>query len=175
MFCLNLQLSIFIGNHIKNENTGNKNGPCGPQSGRFGFGNITKITPGWNTFTWEEAITHKGAPVRLAILDANETARVILLDHIPHDDTTSPNYYVESSFVPYHMSVFIPDIQCTNCTIQMINFMTDKTVNCNIPTCYYNPQDSACKGSTDPNAKTCTGAPNNDVCALENECFSNCK
>jgi hypothetical protein len=38
---------------------------------------------------------------------------------------------------------------------------------------YYNPEDSACKGSTDPNKSTCPGAPNDQVCVQENECFSN--
>ncbi|RYY69600.1 hypothetical protein EON63_23515, partial [archaeon] len=46
---------------------------------------------------------------------------------------------------------------------------------CGIDTCYYNPDDSACKGSTDPKARTCLGAPNHNVCVQDNECFSNCK
>ncbi len=53
--------------------------------------------------------------------------------------------------------------------------MTDKSVNCGTPICYYNPQDAACKGSTDPNAATCAGAPNSNVCTAEGLCFSNCK
>jgi hypothetical protein len=53
--------------------------------------------------------------------------------------------------------------------------MTDKTVKCGTETCFYNSADAACKGSTDPNAATCAGAPNDNVCAQANECFSNCE
>jgi hypothetical protein len=53
--------------------------------------------------------------------------------------------------------------------------MTEKTIGCGIETCFYNPADSACKGSTDPKAATCAGAPNDNVCVQANECFSNCK
>jgi hypothetical protein len=48
------------GKHIAFDNTGNKEGPCGPQSGKWGFGKVTNLTPGWTTFTWEESISHKG-------------------------------------------------------------------------------------------------------------------
>ena len=34
------------GNHIKFDNTGNKYAACGPESGKWGFGSITKLTPG---------------------------------------------------------------------------------------------------------------------------------
>ena len=77
------------------------------------------------------------------------------------------------TYTQYKISVNIPNIQCSKCSLQFLYIMTDKTVNCNIPTCYYNPEDSACKGSTDPNAAKCAGAPNGNVCVQENECFSN--
>lgn len=48
------------GVHIKNANTGNKNGACGPESMKWGFGNVTTISPGWNTLSWEESISHAG-------------------------------------------------------------------------------------------------------------------
>lgn len=163
------------GNHIKFDNTGNKVGACGPQSGKWGFGAVTTLTPGWNTITWEESISHGGSPFRLALLDETETARIVLLDHIPHNDESHPNYALESTYQPYQMSVFVPNVKCSKCSLQFLYVMTDKTVKCNIETCYYNPADSACKGSTDPNAATCAGAPNDNVCVQANECFSNCK
>ena len=73
------------------------------------------------------------------------------------------------------MSVNIPDIQCDKCSLQLLYVMTDKSVKCGTPTCYYNPADAACKGSTDPAAATCAGAPNDQVCVVEGECFSNCE
>jgi hypothetical protein len=83
--------------------------------------------------------------------------------------------YLEGTYVPYSVSVNVPDIQCDKCSLQLLYVMTDKTVGCGTPTCYYNPDDAACKGSTDPDAKTCAGAPNDEVCVAEGECFSSCK
>jgi hypothetical protein len=71
------------------------------------------------------------------------------------------------------MSIDIPNVNCTKCSLQLLYVMTDKSVKCGVETCYYNPDDSACKGSTDPATETCKGAPNDDVCVQENECFSN--
>jgi hypothetical protein len=163
------------GNHISFSNTGNKDAACGPQSGKWGFGKVTTLSPGWNTITWEESISHGGSPFRIALLDETETARFVLLDHIPHNDESKPNYMLESTFVPYKMSVYIPNVSCEKCSLQFLYVMTDKTTKCGIPLCYYNPLDAACKGSTDPNANTCAGAPNSNVCVADNECFSNCK
>jgi hypothetical protein len=161
------------GNHITFDNTGNKYAACGPQSGKWGFGQVTTLSPGWTTFTWEESITHTGSPFRIAILDESETARVVLLDHIPHNEKSLPDRNDESTYVEYKISVNIPNVKCDKCSLQLLYVMTDKSVKCGIPTCYYNPDDAACKGNTDPNAATCAGAPNSEVCVAEGECFSN--
>ena len=161
------------GNHIKSDNTGNKYAACGPQSGKWGFGTVTNLKPGWTTITWEESISHTGSPFRISILDQNEKLVAVLLDHIPHNEASSPVINFEKTYTPYKMSLNIPDIKCDKCTLQFLYVMTDKTVNCGIPSCYYNPDDAACKGSTDPDAKTCAGAPNDNVCVQANECFSN--
>jgi hypothetical protein len=99
----------------------------------------------------------------------------VLLDHIPHNEESKPIAYVESTYQSYSMSVNIPDIKCDKCSIQLLYVMTDKTVGCGTPTCYYNPDDAACKGSTSATADTCLGAPNDNACVAEDECFSNCK
>lgn len=161
------------GAHITFDNTGNKWGPCGPYSGQWGFGNVTALKPGWQTLTWEESISHAGSPFRIAILDETETARVILLDHIPHNDAATPDYHDESTYVEYKMTVKIPDVKCEKCSLQLLYVMTDKTVKCGIEECYYNPLDSACSGKTDPNAEACPFAPTTQPCVAENECFSN--
>ena len=163
------------GNHITVDNTGNKYAACGPKSGSWGFGQVTNLKPGWTTISWEESVSHAGSPFRIALLDETETARVVLLDHIPHNDKSSPIYDVERTYQLYQMSVNIPDIKCDKCSLQLLYVMTDKSVRCGIETCYYNPADAACKGSTDPAASTCAGAPNDNVCVQANECFSNCK
>lgn len=163
------------GQHITFDNTGNKFGACGPQSGNWGFGGVTSVKPGWRTFQWEESVSHVGSPFRIAILDETETARIVLLDHIPHDETSTPTAGDEKTYTPYKMSIYIPDVDCKKCSLQFLYFMTDKSTKCGTPTCYYNPLDTGCKGSTDPNAPTCGGAPNSNVCVQEGECFSNCK
>ena len=52
------------GKHIAFDNTGNKNGPCGPIN-NWGYGSISTIKPGWNTISWEESVSHKGSPFRI--------------------------------------------------------------------------------------------------------------
>eukprot|EP00601_Ochromonadales_sp_CCMP2298_P028581 CAMPEP_0173331910 /NCGR_PEP_ID=MMETSP1144-20121109/4061_1 /TAXON_ID=483371 /ORGANISM="non described non described, Strain CCMP2298" /LENGTH=272 /DNA_ID=CAMNT_0014276739 /DNA_START=277 /DNA_END=1095 /DNA_ORIENTATION=+ len=161
------------GNHIRFDNTANKYAACGPESGKWGFGKVTSLKPGWTTITWEESISHTGSPFRISILDETETTVVVLLDHIPHNEDSQPIAQVEATYTEYSMSLLIPDIKCDKCTLQFLYAMTDKTVKCGTPVCYYNPQDAACKGSTDPDAETCAGAPNDTPCVAEGECFSN--
>lgn len=110
-------------------------------------------------------------------MDETEVAKVVLLDHIPHNEMPVPKPVanMESTYYTYRMSVNIPDIKCDKCSLQLLYVMTDKSVKCGIETCYYNPADAACKGNTDPAAATCAGAPNSQVCVAEGECFSNCK
>lgn len=190
------------GTHITFDNTGNKYGSCGPESGKWGFGTVNSsdctnpfnfcilsakhwaykflivfqvstLKSGWNTITWEESISHTGSPFRISLLDERESQTVVLLDHIPHNEASKPTAYVEGTYVPYKMSIFVPDISCEKCVLQMLYVMTDKSTVCGIETCYYNPQDAACKGSTDPDAETCYGAPNDIPCKQEGECYSN--
>ena len=162
------------GAHISFDNTGNKNGPCGPFSGikYWGMGGVFNLTPGLMTVVWEESISHNGSPFRLAILDEKEQVVTVLLDHIPHWDDSNPSMMRESSYVPYKMTVNIPDINCTQCSLQLLYIMTDKTTLCNIGNCTYYAEDSACSGHTD-STRSCFGAPNDNMCLKPNTCFSN--
>lgn len=162
------------GVHISFDNTGNKNGPCGPFSGikYWGMNGIRHLTPGYMTLIWEESISHKGSPFRLAILDKNENVLSILLDHIPHWNNAKPNMLDESSYVPYKMTVTIPNIKCEQCSLQLLYIMTDKTTLCNIDYCTYYPDESACSGHLD-NSPKCFGASSDLPCSRNNTCFSN--
>lgn len=55
------------GEHIKFDNTGNKVGSCGPQSGRWGFGSVNTLSPGWTTFTWEEVDNKINTSISISI------------------------------------------------------------------------------------------------------------
>lgn len=160
------------GKHIIFENSGNHYAACGPLTGQWGVGTVTSLKPGWTTLVWEESVSHKGSPFRIALLDGNDVAKMILLDHIPHNDMTNPIENVESTYAPYRISIYIPDVNCPKCALQLLYPMTDQSTHCGIQTCYYNPDDSACKGSTQPAISACLGAPNDNLCRLENQCFS---
>lgn len=161
------------GEHISFDNTGNKWGACGPYSGKWGFGEVTVLQPGWQTLVWEESINHAGSPFRLAILDEKEDVQVVLLDHIPHNDLANPNTKDESSYVEYKLTVNIPDIDCPRCSLQLLYVMTDKSTLCGIDTCFYNATESACSGHLTVKEGTCPGAPTTIPCTVDNLCFSN--
>jgi len=160
------------GNHIAFDNTGNKYGPCGPFSGMYGMNGVRALKPGPLTLTWEESIAHVGSPFRLAILDENEEVKVVLADHIPHNDAAKSSF-LERTYTPYHLTVEIPDVKCEKCTLQLIYFMTDKTVKCGSLLCTYHADDSACSGQIDAAEPTCFGAPNDVPCKEKDSCFSN--
>ena len=119
-------------------------------------------------------ISHIGSPFRISLLDGYDVVRIVLLDHIPHNDKSNPDKDNENSFTKYNISLLIPNVDCPSCSLQLLYIMTDKTTSCNIPVCRYNELDTACKGSTDLNTDPCLGAPNGNVCIDSNECFSNC-
>lgn len=135
------------------------------------------LKPGWTTLNFEESIPHLGSPFRIAILDHDEVPRVVLLDHIPHNDAaTNSDKYNETKFIQTKISVNIPDIKCTQCVMQLLYIMTDKIVKCGQPLdCYYDASETACKGTTDPDSPTCFGAANDIPCTEEGLCWSNCK
>merc|ERR1711998_522977 len=114
-------------------NTGAKSGPCDAPD------NLSQAAfplqgGTWQTVVFEESIFHAGAPQRLALAmdgegnDAVAFETCVLLDHIPHNDapaTGRPSLRSPSSYTPYRVSVFIPDISCERCTLQLISAMTD--------------------------------------------------
>ena len=109
------------GAHIAFDNTGNKQGPCGPFSGNYGMGGIIALTPNaWQTISMEESVSHTGSPFRLSLLDAAGNHKISLLDHVPHNDNSVASHSTnESSYQPYKISVFIPNVFCERCTLQV--------------------------------------------------------
>ena len=109
---------------------------------------------------WLESIPHPGAPGRLALsrdgedtIDSFESC--ILLDHIPHDEYSTPTFEDESTWHRSSITVFIvsrklsfvvtytlfilmfinftrcfpllqPDVKCERCHLQLITVMSDE-------------------------------------------------
>ena len=161
------------GQHITFDNTGNKDGPCGPNTGTiYGYNGITPLSPGAQTFVWEESIAHKGAPYRINLLNKGGEIVATLLDHIPHDDSAHTTMK-ERFYTPYKMTIDIPDVQCDECSLQLLFVMTDKTTACGTEYCNYYADDDNCIGHVDPNEGVCTGAvPTSGPCAHADTCFS---
>ena len=118
------------------------------------------IPNAFNTITWLESIPHPGAPGRLALSrDGDDTIdsfeSCILLDHIPHDEYSTPTFGDESTWHRSSITVFIvsrklsfvvtytlfilmfinftrcfpllqPDVKCERCHLQLITVMSDE-------------------------------------------------
>jgi len=121
------------------ESTGIKTYPCGAQTGNW-TGPITTITPGILTVYFEESISHKGAPFRIAlsIFDDSNYDQHVLVDHIPHNDAgPDPIFNNPSTYKQYKLTINIPNINCPRCTLSIVNPMTDKIPigdSCTYPT-----------------------------------------
>jgi hypothetical protein len=97
---------------------------------------------------FEESIAHKGSPFRIALSreGEDEYESCILLDHIPHNDANSPVFGVESTYTKTYVTITIPDVQCTRCSLQLVNPMTDKLAGAGMANCTY---DATCTNCPD--------------------------
>ena len=69
--------------------TGAKVAPCDVSIADANGAPVTSFSPGWNTLSFEEVITHYGAPSRVALgLEGKDEGfdNCVLLDHLPHRD-----------------------------------------------------------------------------------------
>lgn len=115
----------------RDDATGHKVGPCG---------NVARtsspavFSPGQTiTVEWEETINHPGF-FRIAFSPANDADfdSYILVDKIPdtQNDANVPHFYQQE--------ITLPDLACTDCTLQLIQYMTEDPV---VPTLYYSCAD----------------------------------
>jgi hypothetical protein len=115
-----------------------KAGPCGRAGGGRSTDKVSTFRPGQTIMVvWDEYIPHPGhfrisfdddgeddfvEPACLASCDTRDmqieldSAPSVLHDGIPH----------RTGGGIYNFSVQLPDIECDNCTLQVIQFMTDK-------------------------------------------------
>lgn len=123
-------------------NTGEKSGPCDSNTDNGSVPAYPLLPNAFNTITWLESIPHPGAPARFAL--SNEVVAddddgddlinnnnigfesCILLDHVPHDARALPNYLNESSYHRSSITLWIPDVYCERCYLQLISIMSDQ-------------------------------------------------
>jgi len=107
--------------------TGAKIGPCDVNSDDTSV-EAYALSPGFNTITWIESLAHPGAPARFALSQDGEMdgfEQCILLDHVPHDECSQANQIFSQNYHAHAVTLYIPDVNCTRCFLQLITFMTD--------------------------------------------------
>lgn len=117
----------------RDDATGHKVGPCGDVSRT---NSPAVFSPGQTiTVEWEETINHPGF-FRIAFSPANDTDfdSYVLADKIAdtQNDTNVPHFYQQD--------ITLPDLACTDCTLQLIQYMTEDPA---VPTLYYSCADIA--------------------------------
>jgi hypothetical protein len=79
-------------------------------------------------FTFSK-VTHRGSGWRISLSnDESDEEPCVLLDHIPHNDDPPnfPRIGDYSSYIPYVLTIEIPDLYCERCSLHLSNPMTDK-------------------------------------------------
>lgn len=113
-------------------------GPCGDISTPTEF--LTTIRPGPLTIKWKEKIDASAdssnitdyGPFRIALRDNSMTGasfdHCILLDNIPKKAKIGPN-----NEMIYRVTVFIPNINCANCSLQLIGVnLKSESASCDL-------------------------------------------
>jgi len=122
-------------------NAGIKTGPCG---GYPKVANPPVFQPGQTiTVNWEETIDHPGR-YEFYFSPANDqnfgpALRVVI------DNQDTP--VVNGQYHQYSTTVTLPNVQCANCTLQMIQYMTET----NPPSLYYSCADLQVGNNPPPN------------------------
>lgn len=101
------------------------------------------LHPGFVAITIAEAAYHEGTNFRISLSQHREdTLGCIILDHIPHDDSTADiRLDEEETFRTYRISVKIPDFNCERCSLQLAAVVPAFDQVC------FNPGEPACPGT----------------------------
>jgi hypothetical protein len=140
--------------------TGAKLGPCDASDDPDNQEAYPLIPNALNTVTWLESIPHPGAPARFALSfdgvdDGFESC--ILLDHVPHDEYSRPDFRDPTTYHRASITLFIPDVYCERCYLQLMTVMSDEIHGV--------PRDSTCAyhGAVDAGTLVTT---NEDLCPV---------
>ncbi len=137
----------------RSDNSGIKTGPCGSDPRSL---NPAVFTPGQQiTVNWEETINHPGY-FRIAFSPANDQGydNNVLAEIVDtQDDINVPHFY--------SATITLPDIECNDCSLQLIQYMTERDP----PSLYYSCADIRLIADSPPpdvqNVTTASG--NNEV------------
>jgi len=100
-------------------------GPCGDGDRS---GHVSEISPGPLTLHWEEPVNNKGSNFRIALSrnGVDDFEECILVNNIPHNDASNPTWDEETeefTYTEYSLTVDIPDVNCDDCTLQLVNIV----------------------------------------------------
>ncbi|KAL7538561.1 hypothetical protein ACHAWF_006129 [Thalassiosira exigua] len=120
--------------------TGVKQGPCDAQDDPS-LPAYPLIPGALNTITWLESVPHPGAPARIALsMDGDDSVEsfesCLLLDHIPHDEYSSPKFMNPTSWHRSSITIWVPDVYCERCHLQLMTVMSDEI--------HRVPEDTSC-------------------------------
>ncbi len=122
-----------------------KSGPCGPHAA--GTGVRTRLTAGAQfTVEFIETINHPGY-FQLFFSEVGDTNYVLLLDQIPHSNAAPQPSFANPR--PYTQSITVPNVSCSNCSLQLIQVMTENPAR---PTLYFSCADIEIVGGPTPDA-----------------------
>ncbi len=113
----------------RSSSTGIKDGPCGSQPlNTYETDTATdEIKPGPLRIIFEESIHHTGSPFRISLSsDGTDADACVLIDHVPHNDCCQPEFFDESTYTKYVLTIEIPNVTCERCSLHLSNPMTDK-------------------------------------------------
>lgn len=87
-------------------------------------------------------MNNKGSQFRIALSRNGEDdfEECILVNNIPHNDASNPIYDEEKqefTFTEYSLTVNIPDVNCDDCTLQLVNVVPDGN-----NACTYDPKET---------------------------------
>ena len=127
--------------------TGEKIGPCDAPDDPDALPAYPLVAGALNTITWLESISHPGAPARFALSkDGDDSAAsfesCLLLDHVPHDSYSSPLITDQLTWHRSSITLWIPDIYCERCHLQLVTVMSDEAHGVPVnTTCAYGGND----------------------------------
>lgn len=129
-----------------------KSGPCGAQGSTRGTA-VSTFLPGQTiTVTWDEFVDHPGH-FRIAFDDEGDD---IFVDPQGFDDVSGgPGVLLDgiadrSGGGVYSQEITLPDIECDNCTLQVIQVMSDKAPYGDGNDMYYQCADLVLSADAEP-------------------------